>query len=143
VQIGAWAALFNVSCLAATHPDLLNMMPNVSVNFPVPTSKNAAAPANLYLSGRHWFEDTTTPFFNLQTEKHNFGSAGLAVANKTTAPAPARDVPWLKLVAKDPASCNFTEVCRVNTAGGLAPKACKGQAASFQVEYAAEYWMYR
>jgi len=143
VQIGAWAALFNVSCLAATYPDLLNTMSTVALKFPIPTSDNAAAPANAYLSGHHWFEDTTTPYFNLQTEEHNFGSAALASANKTAAPVPAKDVPWLKLEAKDPASCNFTEVYRVNTAGGLAPKTCTGQAASFQVEYAAEYWMYR
>ncbi|KAF1986331.1 hypothetical protein K402DRAFT_87275 [Aulographum hederae CBS 113979] len=144
-QTGAEARLFNVTCLSSTYPDLVQMMPSISLRFPVPLAdtNDKLAPANLYLSGHHYFPDVTTPFFNLTTAEANYGMGGFKKDNATPAPNPAKDVPWLKLSAKDPESCNFFQVYRVNTAGGVAPKTCQGQQAAFNVEYAAEYWIYK
>lgn len=51
-------------------------------------------------------------------------------------------VPWLKLTAQDPKGQILQEVYRVNTAGGSPPTSCQGMAATFEVQYAAEYWVY-
>ncbi|KAI4145879.1 MAG: hypothetical protein L6R39_003658, partial [Caloplaca ligustica] len=60
----------------------------------------------------------------------------------------SKSVPWLKLssgnapegLASDQSPVK--EVFRINTAGGSAPKTCDAMPASFQVEYAAEYWFW-
>lgn len=38
---------------------------------------------------------------------------------------------------------SFSQVYRVVTAGGVNPKSCQGMPASFEVEYAAQYWFYQ
>lgn len=52
-------------------------------------------------------------------------------------------VAWLKLSESTVSSGQvLKEVYRVNTAGGNPPKGCTGMAAQFEVQYAAEYWVY-
>ncbi len=48
---------------------------------------------------------------------------------------------WLQLAAKEP-STGLTEVYRVETAKGQAPKSCVGQPECMEVQYAAQYWFY-
>lgn len=60
----------------------------------------------------------------------------------TPAPNAAKDVPWLKLSTKSADGCSIAEVYRVDTSGGVAPATCEGQAPAFQIQYAANYWMY-
>lgn len=127
--------------MVGNYPQLVALMPNVSVNFPVPTSQNKLAPANLYLSGHHYFADATTPFFNMETPEGNLGMVAAAKMNATAAPDAARNVPWLKLQAKT-GDWQFVEVFRVNTAGGQPPATCEGQPENIEVQYAAEYWLY-
>ena len=154
---GAVATLFNASCIAATYPDLLNMLPRVSMAFNltaspsypknlVPTSTNSKlAPGNYVISGHHYFTDNTTPFFTLDTDNLKLGvipcSKKAAVAAPADAPAGQQGekaVPWLKLSAKLGATGRLQEVYRVETAGGSAPSTCSGMPASFQVEYSAQ-----
>lgn len=52
-------------------------------------------------------------------------------------------MPWLKLTARSGATGNLEEVYRVNTAGGNPPATCAGMPATFEVQYAAEYWFYQ
>jgi hypothetical protein len=79
------------------------------------------------------------------------GTIPAAKLNATPAPPTASKgqggvgngaVPWLKLVAVAGATGGLQEVYRLNTAGGAAPATCAGQASSFEIQYAAEYWFY-
>ncbi|KAJ9142787.1 malate dehydrogenase [Pleurostoma richardsiae] len=152
VAIGAVATLFNASCVAAAYPDLLNLLPGVALRFNLtqPESPHTLlAPSNLVISGKHFFETTTTPFFNLDTDSLKLGEAPCSKNASVAAPADAPKgqqgeaaVPWLKLLTKDGATGNLQEVYRLETAGGSAPATCNGQPASFEVQYAAQYWFY-
>jgi hypothetical protein len=145
VATGALATLFNVSYVACTSQDLLEKVPNMAVNF----NFDAAAvgplgPMKLDVSGHHFFLDSTTPFFNLDTPALSIGTVPCAknssiAAPASSAPGPGGEaaVPWLKLTAKDGATGSIKEVYRINTAGGSAPATCQGQAANFQVQYSA------
>jgi hypothetical protein len=140
VQVGAMASLYNATCLAAESPLLLNMLPGIALEFPVPAATDVAA--NAFLSGHHYFLDKTTPFFNLDTAQHSWGTAACAKGNSSNAPNPTKDVPWLMLTVKSADGCTLSQVYRVNTVGGVAPANCAGQPATVLVDYAAEYWMF-
>lgn len=156
---GAVATLFNASCIAGTYPDLLNMLPRVSMAFNLtastsgayaknllPTSSNSRlAPGNYVISGHHYFVDSTTPYFTLDTDTLKLGVIPCSKKAAVSAPADAAKgqlgesaVPWLKLTAKEGATGRLQEVYRVETAGGSAPSTCAGMPASFQVEYSAQ-----
>lgn len=126
------------------YPDFLAMLPKITLNFNL--SGNTLAPANLAISGHHYFTTTTTPFFNMDTDSMQLGEAPCAKNSSVPAPASATKglngelaVPWLRLLTKDGATGNLQEVYRLNTAGGSAPASCTGQAAAFEVQYSAEY----
>lgn len=145
VAAGAVATLFNVSCIASISQDLLQKVPNMAVNFNYDTaSSGSLGPMTLPVSGHHFFVDSTTPFFNLDTPTLDLGA--VPCAKNASAPAPATGapgpsgstaVPWLKLTAKDGATGSIKEVYRVNTAGGNPPATCQGQPANIQVQYSA------
>jgi len=156
--IGAVADLFNATSVAATYPEILDVMPSAALQFNLTTKPNTTisttlSPMNLALSGHHFFTDLTTPFFNLDAAGLNLGQTGTSKTNSTAAPAAALKgvnnvgngaVPWLKLTAKAGGKGNLAEVYRLNTAGGNPPATCAGMTGStFVVEYAAEYWFYQ
>lgn len=157
--VGAVATLFNASCIAATYPDLLNMLPRVTLAFNLTTSESGAyadnlvpastdqrlAPGNYMISGHHYFLTTTTPFFNLDTTNGNLGEVPAAKNATASAPEDAptgqngeKAVAWLKLHAKEGATGRIQEVYRVETAGGSQPATCTGMAAEFEVQYSAQ-----
>lgn len=151
VAIGAVASLFNVTCMAAMTPLLLALIPEIALELPMPLSNDPTSPANMDLSGHHYFLNTTTAFFNMDTSMHSYGSGAFKKVNSSAAPAGAMTGPnfsgngavaWLKLNALDGAGQVFQEVYRLNTAGGNPPANCTGQQAAFEVPYAAEYWLY-
>lgn len=151
VAVGALASLFNVTCMAADQPDLVRKLPGIALNLPVPSSTNENSPAYQDLSGHHYFLDSTTPFFNMDTSAHDYGTGAFKKTNTSNAPDDAilgqygqgnGSVAWLKLDAKDSTGQIFQEVYRVNTAGGQPPKACTGMPAAFEVQYSAEYWLW-
>ncbi|KAH0018818.1 hypothetical protein KCU78_g7015, partial [Aureobasidium melanogenum] len=153
VATGAAASLYNVSCIAANHPELLSMIPGIAINLPLPSSSSAISPINMDLAGHHYFLDPTTPFFNLDTQTHSYGIGAFKKANGTSAPEDAvigvdgsgmGAVPWLKLTEKVGVEGRqrLKEVFRVNTAGGQPPATCQGQQENILVQYAAEYWVY-
>ncbi|KAI1423756.1 hypothetical protein F5Y12DRAFT_755931 [Xylaria sp. FL1777] len=152
-QIGAVATLFNTSCIAASYPDLLHSLPKLALQFDLPFNAKQddekLGPTQLLVSGKHFFKNTTTPFFNLDTERDQIGEVPCSKLDSSAAPADAPKglqgetaVPWLLLGANSDATGGLTQVFRVETAGGSAPTTCKGQPASFQVQYAAEYWFF-
>ena len=151
VPIGAVATLFNVSCIAADMPTLLEKLPAIALNLPIPTSDDESSPIVQDMSGHHYFLDDTTPFFNLDTETHQYGMGALAKANTSNAPANAIPgqygqgngaVSWLKLDAKPAPESQWKQVYRLNTAGGNPPKMCTGLQPTFEIQYAAEYWLF-
>ena len=142
VPVGALATLFNATCLIAPYPQLLNTVPDIALQFPVPNSSDANSPANLLLSGHHYFTDSTTALFNLNTTLHDWGSVVCKRSNISSSPDPSTDVAWLKLTSKSSFGCTISEVYRLNTAGGQPPTTCAGQQAKIQVQYAAEYWFW-
>ena len=155
--VGAVATLFNASCIAATYPDLLNMLPRVALAFNltesssylsnlVPAStEDTLAPGNYAISGHHYFTNSTTPFFNLDTSNGQLGEAPCAKEASVDAPADAPTgqqgegaVAWLQLSAREGATGKLEEVYRVETAGGSSPDTCEGMPASFEVQYSAQ-----
>ncbi|KAI0201034.1 hypothetical protein F4808DRAFT_460239 [Astrocystis sublimbata] len=150
--VGAVATLFNASCVAASYPDLLHALPRLALQFDLPYSASTEekmGPTNLLVSGKHFFTNATTPFFNLDTARAKIGEAPCSKLNSVNAPADAPKgrqgeaaVGWLRLGANKDATGNLQQVYRVETAGGSAPATCKGLPASFEVQYAAEYWFY-
>lgn len=155
--VGAVATLYNASCIAAEHPTVLARLPAAALAFPTPNNQSNLFPGNLIISGQHYFPDPKTPTFNLHTAAANYGIYFASKTANTTAPegsattaSGAAAVPWLKLVVETPPAGaleadtkgGVKEIYRVNTAGGSAPKTCEGQPATFQVDYAAEYWFF-
>ncbi|KAF3760181.1 hypothetical protein M406DRAFT_353782 [Cryphonectria parasitica EP155] len=159
--IGAAATLFNATCIASTYPDLLAMLPGVALNFNLSTASSypanlvpastdeRLAPGDYMISGHHYFLDSTTPFFNLNTTNWELGEAPCAKNATTNAPAGSPTgqsgdgaVAWLKLTAREGATGKLQEVYRVETAGGSPPATCAGMDAAFEVQYSAQYWFY-
>jgi hypothetical protein len=147
--VGALATLYNASCIAATYPDLLAQLPNVALQFNLTsTDQPVLEPAELLLSGHHFFSNPATPVFNLDTPSMDLGFASCSKNNSVTAPpsAPVGQanvgngaVPWLKLLTLAGATGGLKEVYRLNTAGGNQPATCAGMPELFEVQYAAEY----
>lgn len=148
VSIGAVATLYNATCVASTYPDLLTALPNVALQFNLTSNDQATlAPSDLAISGHHYFSNTTTPTFNLNSTAMNLGFAPCLKNNTVSAPAGSPlgqggegngSVAWLKLLTRDGATGNLEEIYRVNTAGGNPPATCAGMPATFEVQYASE-----
>lgn len=152
VAAGAVASLFNATCLSADSPDLLSSIPPIALDLPTPTATDEMSPIYQDLSGHHYFIDSKTAYFNLDTDVATYGAGGFSKTDSVDPPGDAVDgqwgrgygaVAWLKLQSKESSDqCVFQEVYRVNTAGGNPPSTCTGQQAEFQVQYSAEYWFY-
>ena len=153
VAVGAVATLFNVSCIAADMPALLEKLPAIALDLPIPTSDDPNSPIVQDMSGHHYFTDSTTPFFNLDTSLHQYGMGALAKANASDAPSGAYvgqygqgdgAVQWLKLAASttDTTDNKWKAIYRLNTAGGVPPTSCTGLQPAFEIQYAAEYWLF-
>lgn len=158
VPVGALATLYNVSCIAADMPALLEKLPEIALDLPIPTSDDPNSPINQDMSGHHYFLDDTTPFFNMDTSLHQYGMGALAKANASDAPSGAYAgqygkgdgaVAWLKLDAVPDATAKtenkWKQIYRLNTAGGTPPKLCTDNSPyqdTIAIPYAAEYWLF-
>jgi hypothetical protein len=148
VSIGAVATLFNASCTAATYPDVLAIMPNVALQFNLTDANQATLqPLGMEITGHHFFLDSKTPFFTLDTTAMQLGQAPCSKNATVAAPAGAPmgqggvgygSVAWLQLLTKSGATGNLMEVYRLNTAGGNPPPTCSNMPATFSVQYSAE-----
>ncbi|TQS32522.1 hypothetical protein Golomagni_07158 [Golovinomyces magnicellulatus] len=141
---GAVATLFNVTCMATVYPDVAARMTGMAVHFSL-VDADRLGPNVLPVSGHHFFTQKGVPYFDLG----EIGQAPTAKNNSAPAPATAASgqkgepaVPWLKLTTVDGATGNIREVYRVETAGGSAPKTCRGQPDHIEVQYAAQYWFW-
>ena len=154
VAVGAVATLFDASCFATADASTFNALPPQALNFEITSEVSAAAVVGgLYnqslIIGHHFFTNPTSPVFDLRAS----GGSGLLLGNKAAdVPAPSTAVKgvanqgfgavdWLGLDALA-GSVVLKKVFRVVTAGGNPPPTCQGQTASFEVDYAAQYWFY-
>lgn len=153
VPVGAVATLYDVSCVAADSPVLLECMTTAALHSKFISNYDESSPINQYVSGHHYFLDDTTPFFNLNTELHQYGMGALQKANASDAPANANRgngaVQWLILDVKPYVQDKWKQIYRLNTAGGVPPKTCAEivdkngkQKEQHEVHYAAEYWFF-
>ena len=139
---------------------MLSLVPPAALTVPKPADDKLLFPAQSSLSGHHYFT-AAVPTFNLHTATANYGITFTKKVANVTAPAPtngesnlgpdgSKPVAWLKLQVNNPDGNvaipdqvgGVQEVYRVNTAGGSAPSTCMNMAASFEVQYAAEYWFF-
>ena len=145
--VGAIAELLDASALLPLLPprrgmQILNLLPSYLVSL----SSAAVGNASIPIIGRHYFDATGVPTFDL-------GSTGLlrgGVAASIPAPANASRGPdnqgvgavtWLDL-ADVGGSRGLSQGYRVETAGGRQPVSCSGQPEDIEVQYAAQYWFY-
>jgi Protein of unknown function (DUF3455) len=154
VQIGAVANLYDASCIAANYSDLLDLLTEIVIDFSLPSTsvQTPLAPANIDLLGHHYFTNSTTPTFNLDTTPEK--QYGIVMAKKADSmSAPSGSIvgqnnqgygatTWLYLTSVAGTVGDYTEVYRVNTAGGNAPSNCSGQAANVEIQYSAQYYFY-
>lgn len=148
VANGAVAALYNATCLAADYPEVLALIPRIVLEFNfAPHQLGPLTPTTLLYSGNHFFSNSTTPVFNLQTPNFDLGVVPCQKDTATPAPVNAPKgqfsegngaVPWLKLQTRQGSTGNVEEVYRINTAGGNPPASCVGMGGNFAVEYATE-----
>lgn len=141
---GANATLYNVTCYSVRAPSVLASIPAIALTQSIDLSQDVQ---KYTVSGHHQFTTAGVPLFLLQTAKTNYGYVQAKSAANSTAPAgaPAGEnglgsVAWLKLAAVEG---DYKEIYRLQTAGGVAPKTCEGQAAKIFVQYAAEYWFWK
>ncbi|KAF2642150.1 hypothetical protein P280DRAFT_295088 [Massarina eburnea CBS 473.64] len=137
--IGAIATLYNVTCLSVVAPQVLEAVTPIALSTPMTLDKTENDGPK---SGRHLFTATGAPFFET-----DYGWIQAKASANSSAPTTSDKgknglgaVAWLKLTGT---AGDFTEVYRVDTAGGVAPKTCSGQTGTFEVQYAALYWFYR
>ncbi|KAJ5819513.1 hypothetical protein N7474_005104 [Penicillium riverlandense] len=149
VAIGALANLYNATCIASNFPDLMEMLPNIAYNIPLPDFEyTALPPANIDLMGHHFFYDSTTPEFNLDTTtSKQYGVAMTKKQSSINAPSDAFKgdygaVAWLYLTTTTGTVGNYKSVYRVNTAGGNPPTTCKGMPSVFTMQYSANYYFF-
>jgi hypothetical protein len=125
----------------------------LQIPFPISEDQNFP-PANLDLSGQHYFITNTTPVFDLNASPNPAQDLGVVVGHKvanSSAPADATKgpddvgngaVPWLFLNTTTATIGDIREIYRLNTAGGSPPPTCENMPPSFSIQYAAEYWFY-
>ncbi|KAL9018399.1 MAG: hypothetical protein Q9185_004306 [Variospora sp. 1 TL-2023] len=156
VAAGASAIMYNTTCMSCMAPDALSKITAAALKLPTPGKNKLLFPAQAFMSGNHYFSDLTTPTFNLHTEKANYGIQFTKLLTKVPVPESmqqlgqdqAKAVPWLKLSSSNAPDglasdrSPVKEIYRINTAGGSAPKTCDAMPATFEVQYAAEYWFW-
>ncbi|KAL1968052.1 hypothetical protein VTN77DRAFT_2182 [Rasamsonia byssochlamydoides] len=155
--VGAIATLYNAGCLAAYQPAVFDVVPDIVLQFSLPTEISADPPSpsailsnfNTNILGHHYFLNASTPVFDLNTPYARFGKVIAEKVNAVNAPAGSPSgqasntngaVQWLFLEAEAGTTGNVRSVYRTHTAGGNPPSTCSGMPAAFSVEYAAKYW---
>lgn len=98
------------------------------------------------LTSKHYFEDPTTPVFIFTDGSGDKFVSQVVERTPVSVTPPA--FPWVRLIRKagrENESRGITEMYRLVTAGGVAPKTCGKWAGSkrmIEVPYATEYWWY-
>ncbi|PLB48351.1 hypothetical protein P170DRAFT_456902 [Aspergillus steynii IBT 23096] len=145
--VGAVARLYNATCIAASYPDMIEMLPSIVYKMQLPDSDDdPLPPANIDLLGHHYFAGST-PVFNFDLASTRHGIAFTKKGAEIDAPSSAVKggngaVAWLYLSTVNGTVGRYKSVYRVDTAAGQAPKTCKNMPSQFTVQYAANYYFY-
>lgn len=100
--------------------------------------------------GDHFFTQASVPTFSLnkvQTTPFPLASVkknAFMDAPKSACPGINKEgaVQWLHLIDNGSSQGGVNTVYRIETAGGNKPKTCKGMKSTFEVKYAAQYWVF-
>lgn len=122
--------------MASNYPDLLTLLPNLALQYPLPENTNAPLePSGLTLSANHFFSNTTTPVFAFDAPASpDLGTVFAQKINSSDAPVNAvagvngtgnGAVPWLYLTSRSDTVGDIKAVYRVATAGGTLPRRVK------------------
>lgn len=123
------------------------MVPGWVHNISLPILEKAIfPPAKIDLMGHHFFE-ATTPEFNFNLPSKNFGIMMTKKEAEMDAPASSTQgdngaVAWLLLTSTTGTVGKFKSVYRVDTASGSPPNTCENMPATFEVQYAANYFFF-
>jgi hypothetical protein len=145
--------------MAAFYPDIFTLIPDIALQFSLPTNISGSSPVSNILSfwnaniiGWHYFRNATFPDFDMDTKNGYFGKVSMTeVAQKNAsayAPAGQAQVstgaaPWVFYEYVNSSTIgNIRYVYRTNTAGGNPPQTCEGMPDAFTIEYAAQYWFW-
>ncbi|KAJ7288296.1 hypothetical protein C8J57DRAFT_1279795 [Mycena rebaudengoi] len=154
-NVGAVAELFDISCLFGSPEfDKLQDIAYTVWKFAPPTAPIStiisymASFSASFVLGQHYFIPAASGTGLSPT--WNFSSAALAghpdafvvAARVGDIPAPTSptDIDWLSLNGIQGKLA--TQVLRINTVGGVAPKTCKAGSPPITVKYASTYWLY-
>lgn len=122
---------------------MINELPKYLINLHLATIEHSPIPT----LGHHYFDAAGVPTFDLGDTigilkgKRDAGIAAPKKASKGPYGKGKGAVDWLALCAVE-GSRGLQMGYRLETAGGKAPKSCKGQPSKIQVQYAAQYWFY-
>lgn len=156
---GALAALYDIGTKLNDDPMAKWKIPSLSPlalalsSFPSALEWNLESQGYNNRVGTHMFKSVNganTPTFAFDQLASPYPMAQVGKLNETAAPASAcpglsgeGTVKWLYL--KDTKSLSvggIDTVYRLETAGGMPPTTCKGKPESFEVKYAAQYWVF-
>jgi len=156
--IGAYATLYDTSCVAATNINLLHSLPAILMQGVFGDQKRLlnGVLSTIAYAGIHEFRPNPTFDFVPSNGGAGFFAKGqsaqrqLFVGKKkenVACPPEANagefgTVDWLNLDST-PESIGLKRAYRVITAGGKAPPNCEGRPATFEIAYATEYWFYK
>ncbi|KAK6526558.1 hypothetical protein TWF694_005140 [Orbilia ellipsospora] len=158
VPNGAYAPLYDVSCLIKNDPSVAQYLTGLMVHVPPNVQTGAMALVQNFINaqitaGLHYFKgDFATPAFELTvaSEKKQEKFYG-AVFQKLAAPSGADTgkaplnygaVPYLKLMPKAGMGSTLSTIYRVDTAGGMQPTTCDWTGQK-QIPYSALYYIYK
>ena len=147
VPIGAIADLYDVSPLLQFLPpddatEILDLLPRYLIDFDFAALDHDAS---IPILGHHYFNAAGVPTFDLGPKigvlkgKRDASIGAPPDASKGPSGKGVGAVDWLRLCAVA-GSHELSLGYRVETAGGKAPKSCRGQPKHIQVQYAAQYW---
>lgn len=138
ISLGATATLFDFTAIA------YDSVSKVGTEAIVLAYTPPNSPIRYPYLGFHMFDSSGLPFFNLTTVGKMLYAEKLASVDAPPTADPGPDgtdaVPWLMLGDRG-GSTLLSQVYRVGTVGGKAPKTCPGTQL-VGVRYAAEYWFY-
>lgn len=157
---GAFASLYDIGTSLNKDPwagwklsSIAPLMLSMSEWAPAMVDMSLRSQGYEHLAGHHFFAEvdgSNTPTFAFDQLSAPFPLTQVAKLNATDAPAnacPGRNglpaVQWLYLQHKNGlAEGGINTVYRVETAGGNKPATCQGMPPSWEVKYAAQYWVY-
>jgi hypothetical protein len=147
VSTGAIAILYEASCIGISNPDLLAALPGQALPESLPSDPQTdftVGGQTMERAGHHFFNAAKSPTFDF-TENPDpaLGLGVMSVGVKVASSDPTANVALLSLNRADGSAGPIQTIYRLNTAGGVAPATCAGQApGTISIQYAAQYWVY-